>query len=67
MAEEEAIQIAALHLLDEAEYWWFGHLAHAKVTKYSDLFHKLRKRFDMERSLLSLPTAKVLFDQFSVS
>ena len=49
MAEEEAIQIVALQLLDEVEDWWFGHLEHAKVTKYSDLFHNLRKKFDMEK------------------
>ena len=45
----EVVQIAALHLLDEAEYWWFGYLEHAKVTKYSDFFHKLRKNFDVRK------------------
>ena len=68
----EVVKIAALHLLDEAEDWWFGHLEHAKVTKYSDFFHKLRKKFDVEkredvnlvtldkRSLLSPPATEVL-------
>ena len=60
MAKEEAVEIAGLHLLDEAKNWWFGHLEHAKVTKYSYFFHKLRNRFDVQGSLLSPPAAKVL-------
>ena len=60
VAEEEVVQIVALHLLDEVEDWLFGHLEHAKVTKYSDFFHKLRKRFDVEGSLRSPPATKVL-------
>jgi len=52
VAEEEIVQITALHLLDEAEDWWFGHLEHAKVTKYLDFFHKLRKKFDVEKTEL---------------
>ena len=50
MAEREFVQIAALHLLDEVEDWVFGHLEHAKVTKYSDLFHNLRKKYDVEKT-----------------
>ena len=50
MAEEEVVQIAALHLLDEAKDWWFGHLEHAKVTNFSYFFHKLRKNFDVEKT-----------------
>ena len=49
VAEEEVVQIAALHLLDESNDWWFGHMEHAKVTKYSDFFHKLRKKFDVRK------------------
>ena len=49
VAEEEVVHIAALHLLDEANDWWFGRMEHAKVTKYSDLFHKLRKEFDVRK------------------
>ena len=60
MAEEKAVQTVALHLLDESKYCWFGHIEHAKVTKYSYFFHKLRKRFDVERSLPSPPVAEVL-------
>ena len=52
VTKEEVLQIATLNLLDEAKDWWFGHLEHAKVTKYSYFFHKLRKRFDVEGSLL---------------
>ena len=49
VAEGEDVQIASFHLLDEANDWWFGHMEHVKVTKYSDLFHKLRKKFDVRK------------------
>ena len=49
VAEEEAMQIATLHLLDEANDWWFGHMENAKVNKYSYLFHKLKKEFDVRK------------------
>ena len=50
VAEKEVIQIVALHLLGEANDWWFGHMENVKVTKYSDLFHKLRKNFDVKKT-----------------
>ena len=53
IAEGEVVQIATLQLLGEAEYWWFGHIEHAKVIKYSDLFHKLRKKFDEKKTEMS--------------
>ena len=49
VAEEEVVQIATLHLLGEAKDWWFSHMEHAKVNKYSYLFHKLRKKFDVKK------------------
>ena len=45
VAEGEVVQILALHLLGEANDWWFGHMEHEKVTKYSNFFHNLRKKF----------------------
>ena len=45
LAKKEVVQIVTLHLLGEAKDLWFGHMEHAKVTKYSDFFHKLRKEF----------------------
>ena len=49
VAEREVVQIAALHLHGEANDWWFGHMKHAKVTKYSNLFSRLRNKFNMRR------------------
>ena len=49
VAEKEVVQIAALHLLGEDNDWWFSHMEHAKVTKYLDFFHKLRKKFDVKK------------------
>ena len=49
VVEKKAFQIAALHLLGEANVWWFSHMEHTKVTNYSDFFHKLRKKFDMRK------------------
>ena len=34
VAEKEVVQIATLRLYGEANDWWFGHMEHAKVTKY---------------------------------
>jgi len=53
VTEEEVFQIATLHILGEVEDWWFGHIEHAKVTKYLDLFHKLRKEFDEKKTKMS--------------
>ena len=49
VAEKEVVQIAALHLYGEANDWWFDHMEHAKVNKYSNLFHELRKNFDVRK------------------
>ena len=50
IAKEEVVQVAALHLLDEANDWWFGHMEHENVSKYLDLFHKLRKKFYVRKT-----------------
>ena len=47
VAEKEVVQIVALHLIGEANVWWFSNMEHVKVTKYSYFFHKLRNNFDM--------------------
>ena len=49
VVEEVVVQISLLHVLGEANDWWFGHMEHVKVTKYSDLFHKLRKKFNVKK------------------
>ena len=50
VVEKEVVQIATLHLLGGANVWWFSHMEHAKVTKYSYFFHKLRKKFDVKKT-----------------
>ena len=50
MVEKEVVQIVALHLLGGAKDWWLNHMEHAKVTKYSYFFHKLRKKFDVKKT-----------------
>ena len=52
VAEKEVVQIVALHVLGEANDWWFGHMEHVRVTKYSDLFHKLRRKFDVKETYM---------------
>ena len=49
VVEKEFVQIAALHLQGEANEWWFGHIEHAKVTKYSYFFQRIRKKFDRRK------------------
>ena len=53
VAKGEVVQIATLHLYGEANDLWFGHMEHAKVTKYLDLFHKLRRKFDVSQRDIS--------------
>ena len=48
--EKEVVHISALHIQGEANDWWFGHMEHAKVTKYSDFFHKLRKKYNVRKT-----------------
>ena len=49
LAEEEAIEIVALHIEGEANDWWFGRLKHERVTVYVEFTQRLVKRFDRRK------------------
>ena len=37
VVEREVVEIAALHLEGEANFWWFNHLSHARVSTLAEL------------------------------
>ena len=44
--EEEATEVAVLHLEGEATAWWCSHLSHTRVTSFSDFTQELIKTFN---------------------
>ena len=48
VVEEEAVEIVALHMEDEASVWWFKTLVHSKVSSFVEFAQRLVKTFDEE-------------------
>ena len=46
VAEKEAVEIAALHMEDEAFVWWFKPLVHSRVSSFVEFSQGLIKTFD---------------------
>ena len=53
---EEATEVAALHLEGEANAWWCSHLSYTRVTSFSEFTQELIRTFDVEGSEESRPT-----------
>ena len=50
IAKRDVVEIAAFHLEDEANIWWFFHLSHARVITYADFNQRLINKFDKKKS-----------------
>ena len=50
VAEEEAVEVAALHMEGEASVWWFKPLVHSRVSSFEDFAQRLIQTFDRERT-----------------
>ena len=50
VAGKEEMEIAALHMEDEASIWWFKPLVHSRVSSFAEFTQGLITTFDEERT-----------------